>query len=139
MDFDEQEKLWLAMPLGEVLTWLEEKKEELWGEAVGSDLAGKPESYQGYERVESLHTSLARVLAWLATMRPPQHVCDAYEASKEAFVGKRLRARGRVCFACRKQIRKTQELMIIAPIQMPGLPVHEECFREIESEFGGRA
>lgn len=137
MGFVENEERWLAMPLGEVLQWLREQTEDKWDASMDAEGEAKGKAAAEYERVESLQGSLARVVAWLACMQPPQVSCElpggAYEVGEAA-----RRARGRVCVKCRRQIRQTSELMTICPVQMPGLPIHVSCFKEMEEEFGGR-
>ncbi len=135
---EDREKQWLALPVGEVLAWLENKAETLWDESVNAPLQGKEKAAAEWERVASLHNRLARVVAWLAGMQPPQAVCEPSQSPEEGFVGKRQRARGRVCFVCRRQIRRTADLMVVSPVRIPGLPVHEKCFGKIEEEFGGK-
>lgn len=137
-NFEEQEKQWLALPLGEVLAWLDDRTEKLWNKSVKTGGRERVQAAADYEKVESLHNSLARVVAWLASMQPPKATGGSPGVVGGVFLGKPQRARGRVCFSCGKQIRKTADLMIISPVVVPGLPVHEKCFMEIESEFGGK-
>lgn len=124
-------EVWLSMPLGVVLEYLSDRSEDLW---VESKNAGKPSLE--YERLESVRGSLERVVAALATTRPPQGRHGASQALP-TMDGKQ-RARGRRCFKCRMQIRSTSEMVTICPVWMPGLPMHDSCFRDLDREFGGK-
>ena len=123
--------VWAGASLAAVEEFLAEKANELWAGSKVSDLIRNE-----YERVESIRASLERVLAWLATVPPPLAVVNASE--RLPLVGVKQRARGRICFKCRTQIRSTRDLLIVCPVWVPGLPVHESCFKELEQEFGGR-
>ena len=137
-EFEGQEERWLALPLGEVLSWLEEKTEESWNKSIKPKGQGGEGAEAESRKLESLRGSLGRVLAWLATQQPPPDSGGILQGAADGMVGKATRARGRVCVKCRRQIRKTSELVTLCPVQLPGLPVHEECFRDLESEFGGK-
>lgn len=119
--------VWMNVPLGVVRDFLADVTEEAWN--TGN-------SIEEYDRLESVRASLERVVGYLATQRPAQL---APRGSQELPVlGGKQRARGRVCFKCRGQIRSTQEMVTICPVWVPGLPVHKSCFESLDQEFGGR-
>lgn len=121
---------WMNVPLGVLLDHLNDVADRLWEESRRE--VNRPE----YELVGSLLKSLERVVGYLGTTKPPQL---APRRSQELPVlGGKQRARGRVCFKCRGQIRSTQEMVTICPVWVPGLPVHKSCFESLDEEFGGR-
>lgn len=125
-------EVWLAMPLEAVIKGLIDRSEDLW---VESKKAGGVTAE--YERVESLLKSLERVLVGLGATVPPRGSQECSEEVSVPHAGP-ARARGRVCFACRRQIRRTSDMVVVSPVRLPGLTVHESCFLEMEEEFGGR-
>jgi len=60
------------MPLGEVLRWLEQQKEEEWGlsQTLPTDVA-RSGAVERHERAESAYGSLNRVLGYLVANDPP--------------------------------------------------------------------
>lgn len=63
---------WRALPLGEVLAWLEKEKEDHWARSqslpTGQARSG---AWKQYEQAESAFSSLNRVMVYLASNQPP--------------------------------------------------------------------